>query len=114
MNRFVALPLLISVSGVLLMSQASAITPSQLHVRVNAICNSHASMSRIANPDVVFEMCLNGAGESMRGQNSTCKRKIKQFSEQSDSLHGMGRAEYIEIAQAYRAGCNAGMVSPEN
>jgi len=53
-------------------------------------------------------MCLNGANESMQGRNSVCENKIKQFSEQADALSGMERAEYIEIAQAYRMGCNAG------
>lgn len=76
--------------------------------RINTTCNAYANMSRIASPDVVYEMCLNGAKESMQGQNSVCESKIRQFREQADTLDGMGRAEYIEIAQAYRMGCNAG------
>lgn len=85
---------------------ATAANPALL--RINATCNAYANMSRIASPDVVYEMCLNGAKESMQGRDSVCESKIRQFSEQADTLDGMGRAEYIEIAQAYRMGCNAG------
>jgi|GEM_PF-1321100 len=108
MKELNTLPLLISVSGLLLSSPAIAITSSQMQMRVSAVCNSYSSTTRIANPDVIYAMCLNGANESMQGRNSVCENKIKQFSEQADALSGMERAEYIEIAQAYRMGCNAG------
>lgn len=111
MKMFTTLPLIISVSGLLFSNPSMAITPSQMQMRVSATCNSYASASRIANPDVVYEMCLNGAKESMQGRNAVCERKIKQFNEQADTLNGMGRAEYIEISQAYRRGCNIGKQS---
>lgn len=108
MKMLITLPLILSASGLLFSNSSMAITPSQMQMRVSATCNSYASASQIADPNVVYEMCLNGAKESMQGRNSVCERKIRQFREQADTLDGMGRAEYIEIAQAYRMGCNAG------
>lgn len=112
MKNSITLPLLISMAGLLFANQSMAITSPQMQMRVSATCGSYANLSRIANPDVVYEMCLNGAKDSMHGR-SVCERKIRQFSEQAQTLHGMGRAEYNEIAQAYRIGCNAGKIQPK-
>lgn len=68
------------------------------------MCGSYADRARIASPDVVYNICLTG----FRDSSATCNKKQKQFSEQASNLNGMNRAEYMEIAQAYRIGCNAG------
>ena len=102
MKKLITLPLLISMTGLLFANQSLAITQSQMQMRATATCDSYASMSRIASPGVVYEVCLNGAKESMQGRNSACESKIRQFNKQADTLHGMERAEYIEISQAYR------------
>ncbi|EBO2473174.1 hypothetical protein NFY21_000313 [Salmonella enterica] len=113
MKKLITLPLLISMTGLLFANQSLAITQSQMQMRATATCDSYASMSRIASPGVVYEVCLNGAKESMQGRNSACESKIRQFNKQADTLHGMERAEYIEISQAYRMGCNVGKQTPK-
>lgn len=109
MKQLTALPLIISALGLLLSNPSVAITSSQMQIRISAICNLHANISRVANPDVVYEMCINGARDSIQKSNSICEKKKSKFSTQANALHGMERAEYIEIAQAYSAGCDAGM-----
>lgn len=89
---------------VLFSHQSVAGNASQMQMRVSATCDSYANVARIANPDAVYNVCLMGFKDS----SATCNKKQKQFSEQTDNLSGMDRAEYIEIAQAYRTGCNVG------
>ncbi|WP_444655421.1 hypothetical protein [Citrobacter portucalensis] len=84
--------------------QSVAGSTSQIQMRASAMCGSYADRARIASPDVVYNICLTG----FRDSSATCNKKQKQFSEQASNLNGMNRAEYMEIAQAYRIGCNAG------
>ncbi|MGM1187005.1 MULTISPECIES: hypothetical protein [Serratia] len=108
MRKLTTLPLIISACGVLFANPSMAITSSQMQMRVSATCSAYANASRIANPDVVYEMCLNGARDSIQKNSSICEKKKEKFNVQADKLHGMERAEYTEIAQAYRTGCNVG------
>lgn len=73
MKKLITLPLLISMTGLLFANQSLAITQSQMQMRATATCDSYASMSRIASPGVVYEVCLNGAKESMQGQKCSIK-----------------------------------------
>lgn len=59
MKKLITLPLLISMTGLLFANQSLAITQSQMQMRATATCDSYASMSRIASPGVVYEVCLN-------------------------------------------------------
>ncbi|HCE8954268.1 TPA: hypothetical protein ACJI8J_002001 [Kluyvera georgiana] len=108
MKNSITLPLLISISSLMFASQAMAITSSQMQMRISATCDSYANFARIADSDVIYGACITGAKDSMQRRNSTCEKKIKKFNEQAETLIGMKRAEYIEVAQAYRTGCNIG------
>lgn len=75
MKQLTALPLIISALGLLLSNPSVAITSSQMQIRISAICNLHANISRVANPDVVYEMCINGARDSIQKSNSICEKR---------------------------------------
>lgn len=97
-----------ALSVIFLFFTGQSLAQSQPSARINAMCNSYANMARIANPDVVYKECLYGARDAKLKNGAICEHKNQQFNAQASSLHGMDRAEFIEVGQAYRVGCNAG------
>ncbi|WP_258090791.1 hypothetical protein [Serratia liquefaciens] len=99
------------ISAALAMFLAPAVhakNTAMLEMRINGTCNTMASGSGPASPDVLFDMCWRGARDAYKGKPATCRNKIKQFDLQAQKLSGIERAEYVQIGSAYRIGCNAG------
>lgn len=78
------------------------ISPRQKQIRLSAVCNDMAAHSQFANPAVVVQMCQQAA----RYTPARCKQDLAGFTRESRTLTGIMRAEYIEIQNAVRAGCN--------
>lgn len=46
---------------------------------------------------LVLDICLYGARDAKLKNGAICEHKNQQFNAQTSSLHGMDRAEFIEI-----------------
>lgn len=89
------------IAALLSMGAHADLTPQQYANKVNGVCSSRAMISRVANQQVIYEMCVKGAKDS----HAVCEKNIKSFNREADKLKGMDRAEYVEISEAYRTGC---------
>ncbi len=58
--------------------------------------------SQFADPSVIVNMCQRG----YQATPSKCSSDQIKFNSEVQKLTGAARAEYIEIGNAFRAGCN--------
>lgn len=78
------------------------LSPRQKQIRLSAVCNDTAARSQFANPAAIVEACQQAA----RHTPARCKQDLASFTRKSRTLTGIVRAEYIEIQNAVRTGCN--------
>ena len=102
-----------AVMAVTLAPLAQAKNAQAVDTRVNGVCGAMVDALQMADPNVVFDMCWRGARDAYQGSPTTCPKKIKQFEQQAEKLDGMKRGEYVQIGEAYRAGCNNGKSSKD-
>ncbi|MGT6543634.1 hypothetical protein ACRW1C_24320 [Escherichia coli] len=87
------------------LQQCQAIKPMtarQKQARATAVCEGYAQRTQFANPSVAYSMCLKGA----QSTPEKCTRDNTHFSSEATKLTGASRAEYTEIGNAFRIGCN--------
>ena len=77
-------------------------TARQKQARATAVCEGYAQRTQFANPSVAYSMCLKGA----QSPPEKCTRDNTHFSSEATKLTGASRAEYTEIGNAFRIGCN--------
>lgn len=76
--------------------------PIQKQVRASAVCRIAAQRSLFVAPDAVEAMCLRDAGASP----AKCTNDLRKFNDEAQKLTGAARAEYIELSNGFRMGCN--------
>ena len=78
------------------------LTASQKQARASATCAGYARRAQFAVPSVLQAMCMKGA----QGTPAKCVTDKARLNIEADKLKGAARAEYIEIGNAFRVGCN--------
>ena len=75
--------------------------PKQAHA--TAVCEGLRQRTQFANPSVAYSMCLKGAQSRQKNAPATIRTSsaVKPLSSRAQS-----RAEYTEIGNAFRGGCN--------
>ncbi|EKN5109515.1 hypothetical protein [Yersinia rochesterensis] len=81
---------------------APELSTRQKQARVSAVCNAYTQRSQFADPSVIVNMCQRG----YQATPSKCSSDQIKFNSEVQKLTGAARAEYIEIGNAFRAGCN--------
>ncbi|MEY1522740.1 hypothetical protein [Providencia huaxiensis] len=82
--------------------QALPLSSRQKAMRASAVCRNYAQRSRFTEPTVLFEMCVMG----YKSTKEQCTKNISKFNRENEKLTGGTRAEYTEIGNAFRMGCN--------
>lgn len=78
------------------------LTSRQKQARASAVCRDNAYRSQFADPSVLLEMCTKG----FQSPQKSCTKNTASFNLEAQKLTGVARAEYIEISNAFRMGCN--------
>ena len=81
---------------------AKPLSPRQKQARASAVCNATAQRTRFADPGAAYEMCV----RRYKASAAKCEANQASFNTQAQGLSGAARAEYIELASSFRAGCN--------
>lgn len=80
---------------------APELSTRQKQARVSAVCNAYAQRSQFADPPVIIKMCQRG----YQATPSKCSSAQIKYNSEAQKFTGAARAEYIEIGNAFRAGC---------
>ena len=78
------------------------LSPRQKRERASIVCSNNAQRSQFADPSVILEMCAKG----YQSTSEQCSRDITRFDGEAQKLSGTAKAEYVEIGNAFRIGCN--------
>lgn len=78
------------------------LTVRQKQARASAACAGYALRAQFADPSVLQAMCMKGS----QATPAKCSTDKAHFNREANTLKGAARAEYIEIGNAFRVGCN--------
>ncbi|WP_370621709.1 hypothetical protein NMD10_27710 (plasmid) [Citrobacter portucalensis] len=78
------------------------LTARQKQARASATCAGYAQRAQFADPSVLQAMCMKGS----QATPAKCSTDKARFNSEASTLKGAARAEYIEIGNAFRVGCN--------
>ncbi|HFV9214643.1 TPA: hypothetical protein ACIAHZ_004017 [Enterobacter roggenkampii] len=78
------------------------LSPGQAQARVSAVCSSKAQRAQFADSSVLLDMCKRG----YLATSAKCSADTARFTSEAQKLTGAARAEYVEIGNAFRTGCN--------